>query len=123
MMRRILLLLLLPLTVTAGQYFDYDAALNVLQGDEERGAVLAAQTERFGASCNDCHMEGGNHYHDMHPKLSGQNEAYLTQQMVAFIFLKRQSHIMNAVLVDFEKEKPRYTEQEIVDLAAWFNSL
>jgi len=36
--------------------------------------------------------------------------------------MQRQSHIMNRTLVDFEKERPLYSEQEVADLAFYFSS-
>ena len=106
----------------AQAYFDYKMAYS-LQGDFERGKKLATQSERFPRSCRFCHGSDGIAPGDHHPNLAGQKDKYIRQQLVSFIFMKRQSHIMNRTLVDFVKEKPLYNEQEIADLSSYFSSL
>ena len=106
----------------AKAYFDYDAAFK-LPGDFERGKRLASQQERFGRSCRFCHGVDGVAPGDHHPNLAGQKDKYLRMQLVSFIFYQRQSHIMNRALVDFEKERPLYSPQDIADLSAYFSRL
>jgi len=106
----------------AKTYFDYEQAFSLV-GDFERGKQLATQSERFQRSCRFCHGADGIAPGDHHPNLAGQKDRYLRSQLVSFIFLQRQSHIMNRTLVDFEKEKPLYSEQEIADLAFYFSRL
>ena len=109
-------------TDEASAYFDHKAAFT-LEGDFERGRRLATQSERFPRSCRFCHGADGIAPGDHHPNLAGQKDRYLRSQLVSFIFLQRQSHIMNQTLVNFEKEKPLYSEQEIADLAFYFSRL
>ena len=103
-------------------YFDYKLAFS-LAGDFERGKQLATQAERFPRTCRFCHGADGVAPGDHHPNLAGQKDKYLRSQLISFIFMQRQSHIMNRTLVDFEKEKPLYSEQEVADLAFYFSSL
>jgi cytochrome c553 len=103
-------------------YFDYKLAFS-LAGDFERGKQLASQAERFPRTCRFCHGVDGVAPGDHHPNLAGQKDKYLRSQLISFIFMQRQSHIMNRTLVDFEKEKPLYSEQEVADLAFYFSSL
>ena len=106
----------------ARSYFDYELAFS-LGGDFERGKQLASQAERFPRSCRFCHGADGIAPGDHHPNLAGQKDKYLRAQLISFIFMQRQSHIMNRTLVDFEKEAPLYSEQEIADLAFYFSNL
>lgn len=94
-----------------------------LAGDFERDKLLASQAERFPRTCRFCHGADGVAPGDHHPNLAGQKDKYLRSQLISFIFMQRQSHIMNRTLVDFEKEKPLYSEQEVADLAFYFSSL
>jgi len=103
-------------------YFDYKLAFS-LAGDFERGKQLASQAERFPRTCRFCHGADGVAPGDHHPNLAGQKDKYLRSQLISFIFMRRQSHIMNRTLVDFEKEMPLYSEQEVADLAFYFSSL
>ena len=103
-------------------YFDYKLAFS-LAGDFERGKQLASQAERFPRTCRFCHGADGVAPGDHHPNLAGQKDKYLRSQLISFIFMQRQSHIMNRTLVDFEKEMPLYSEQEVADLAFYFSSL
>ena len=122
-MRTLLILLLLSLPVSAEETLNYNPVMEGLGGDPVRGQALAAATDRFGESCFNCHMEGGSHFTDHHPFLNGQKDMYLRLQILDFIFLNRQSHIMNRVLVDYDAKKPRYTPQEVADIAAYFSGL
>jgi len=120
-MRTLLILLLLSLPVSA-EYFDFDAAFSV-PGNAERGKQLAAAGDRFPTPCNFCHGVDGIALQDMHPNLAGQKDAYLRRQLVEFIYFKRDSHIMNRVLVDYDKQLPMYAPQDIADLAAHFSGI
>ena len=104
------------------EYFNYKLAYE-LAGNFERGKELATQTERFPRSCRFCHGNDGIAPGDHHPNLAGQKDKYLRQQLISFIFLQRRSHIMNQTMVDFKREKPLYSEQEIADLSTYFSSL
>lgn len=106
----------------ANEYFDHRQAY-ALVGDFERGKQLASQSKRFPRSCRFCHGADGIAPGDHHPNLAGQKEKYLRQQLISFIFLQRRSHIMNQTLVDFDKEQPLYSEQEIADLSSYFSRL
>lgn len=106
----------------AREYFDYRLAFE-LEGDFERGKALATQAERFPRSCRFCHGADGIAPGDHHPNLAGQKDKYLRAQLVGFIFMQRQSHIMNRTLIDFANEKPLYSEQEIADIASYFSRL
>lgn len=103
-------------------YFDYKKAY-ALKGDFERGKNLASQSERFPRSCRFCHGSDGIAPGDHHPNLAGQKDKYLRQQLISFIFLQRQSHIMNRTMVDFVGETPLYNEQEVADLSTYFSKL
>ena len=73
--------------------------------------ITSIATER----CEACHGLGGQGNNSMFPKLSGQNEAYLIQQMFNFKSHARRSSVMEPQLADLSGE-------DIVLLARHFSS-
>ncbi|MBI5897945.1 MAG: cytochrome c4 [Rhodocyclales bacterium] len=65
--------------------------------------------------CEACHGVGGQGNNSMFPKLSGQNEAYLVQQMFNFKSRARRSSVMEPQLADLSGE-------DIVLLARHFSN-
>ncbi len=78
-----------------------------LSGDIEAGRLLAAV-------CNHCHLDNNS---SSIPKISGQHENYLAEQMLAYRSGKRKDKIMETVVSRLKGES------DISDLAAYYASL
>lgn len=87
---------------------DTDAA-TVPQGDATAGKGKAA-------ICAGCHGVDGNSTNPQWPKLAGQNEKYLVNQLMLFKSNTRKNAIMNA-------QAAGLSEQDMRDLAAYFSGL
>lgn len=84
------------------------------------GMALAATTDSVRIEqiaherCEACHGQDGQGNNAMFPKLSGQNETYLVQQMFNFKSGKRRSNVMEPQLADLSGD-------DIVQLARHFS--
>jgi cytochrome c553 len=80
--------------------------------------AMATEAERIGAiaveRCSTCHGPSGQGSNSLFPKLSGQNAAYLIQQMFNFKSGARKSTVMAPQLADL-------TGNDIVELAHHFS--
>ncbi len=83
------------------------------------GAALAAGDAEAGkakaAACAGCHGADGNSTAPQFPKLAGQNERYLLNQLKAFKSGKRQDPIMSGQVAAL-------SDQDMADLAAYFSA-
>ncbi len=86
-----------------------DASAEAAQGDASAGEGKAAV-------CTACHGVGGNSTNPQWPKLAGQNEKYLINQLMLFKSNTRVNAIMNA-------QAAGLSEQDMRDIAAYYASL
>jgi len=77
------------------------------------GSISAGKTKS--ASCAGCHGEDGNSMIGTFPKLAGQHEGYLVQQLVAFKDGSRNAPMMAPLAMGLDKN-------DIEDIAAYFAS-
>lgn len=96
--------------------------LSALLASLIHGVSLAASAESQRVEtiaherCEACHGQGGQGNNSMFPKLSGQNETYLVQQMFNFKSGARRSTVMEPQLADLSGD-------DIVQLARHFSRL
>lgn len=76
----------------------------------------AAKGRELAARCSRCHGMNGNSTYPLTPKLSGQNTRYLIKALHDFQDGTRKNSDMNRIA-------EQLTDQDIADLAAWFNSI
>lgn len=82
------------------------SGLAVAQGDAERGEALSE-------TCAACHGVDGNSTSAENPKLAGQGERYLVEQLQAYQSGERVNAIMQGFAADL-------SEQDMQDLAAFY---
>ena len=80
-------------------------------GDASKGSNLIA-------SCAACHGADGNSISSDWPKLAGQNQRYLLEQLQYFKSGKRVNILMSSVLPILNS----YTDQDLLDIAAFYSS-
>lgn len=73
----------------------------------------AARGERLSATCAACHGADGNSADPANPKIAGQNEIYLFEQLLAFQTGERVNAIMTGMVGSL-------SEQDMMDLAAFY---
>lgn len=88
-------------------------ALGVAQAADPVGDAAAGQTKAM--LCAACHGPDGNSPLDANPKLAGQGAVYLAKQLRNFRSGERANPIMMGMAAPL-------TDQDILDLAAWFSS-
>ena len=94
--------------------------LSALLASLIHGVSLAASAESQRVEtiaherCEACHGQGGQGNNSMFPKLSGQNETYLVQQMFNFKSRARRSSVMEPQLADLSGD-------DIAQLARYFS--
>ena len=84
---------------------------NFVSGDSERGSQLVE-------SCSACHGADGNSISSDWPKLAGQNQRYLLEQLQYFKSGERVNILMSSVLPILNS----YTDQDLLDIAAFYSS-
>jgi len=82
-------------------------AESLVKGNAENGAAKAA-------TCVACHGINGNSTNPEWPKIAGQSEVYLYQQMLQFKSGERKDPVMAAQVVNLE-------DQDMRDIAAYFS--
>lgn len=82
-------------------------AAQALKGDPARGKTLAAE------ACASCHGPDGNSEVPAFPKLAGQQEPYLLQELADYKSGARANEIMTPLVAGL-------SEQDMADLAAFF---
>ena len=82
---------------------------NTFAADPAEGRILAAQ-------CKTCHGLDGIAKIPIAPNLAGESQIYLVKQLKAFRIGKRENEMMSVVTKDL-------TDQQISDLAAWYESI
>jgi len=82
-------------------------------GAQAAGDAGAGQTKS--ATCAGCHMADGNSVNPIWPKLAGQHPGYLEKQIMDFKAGARKDPTMSAMAAPL-------SEQDALDLAAWFAS-
>lgn len=82
---------------------------NALAADPAEGRKLAAQ-------CKVCHGLDGIAKIPIAPNLAGESQIYIQNQLKAFRSGKRQHEMMSVVAKSL-------TDQQIADLAAWYQSI
>ena len=80
-------------------------------GDASKGSNLIA-------SCAACHGADGNSISSDWPKLAGQNQRYLLEQLQYFKSGERVNILMSSVLPILNS----YTDQDLLDIAAFYSS-
>ena len=80
-------------------------------GDPSKGSSLIA-------SCAACHGADGNSISSDWPKLAGQNQRYLLEQLQYFKSGERVNILMSSVLPILNS----YTDQDLLDIAAFYSS-
>ena len=80
-------------------------------GDPSKGSNLIA-------SCAACHGADGNSISSDWPKLAGQNQRYLLEQLQYFKSGERVNILMSSVLPILNS----YTDQDLLDIAAFYSS-
>ena len=80
-------------------------------GDASKGSSLIA-------SCAACHGADGNSISSDWPKLAGQNQRYLLEQLQYFKSGERVNILMSSVLPILNS----YTDQDLLDIAAFYSS-
>jgi len=78
------------------------------EGDIEKGKTKAI-------ACQVCHGKGGKSTNPLYPVLAGQHTQYIVKQLRAFNSGTRKDPIMNGMAAPL-------TEEDMHDLAAYFNS-
>lgn len=86
----------------------FSLSANALEGDAKAGQSKAA-------TCVGCHGPDGNSMVAMWPKLAGQHQNYLVRQLELIKSGKRSVPEMMGIVATL-------SEQDMADLAAWFNS-
>lgn len=94
----------------------YDRALMQLApaaGQPDSVAPADAEGEKLARSCAYCHGRDGNPNSPLYPRLAGQTEAYLRQQMLAYSSGRRQNAVMSPLA-------QRYSAAQIDTLSRYF---
>ena len=90
------------------------------KGDIEAGKALASTKGASGQACVDCHGAEGNAPIDAsYPKLGGQYHDYIAHSLQAYRSGNRSGSPTTDLMASQAKE---LTDQQIADLAAYFNS-
>ena len=89
------------------------ASLLLLTPAHAGGSAEAGQARSM--VCAACHGVDGNSFNPEWPSLAGQNESYLVKAMESFKDGSRQNVLMSA-------QAAALTEQDMLDLAAWYSS-
>ncbi|MBU6421441.1 MAG: cytochrome c4 [Gammaproteobacteria bacterium] len=95
---------LMALAMNAGAAGDQSAAV---------GNAAAGQTKA--ATCAACHGADGNSVSPQFPKLAGQNADYIVRELQRFKSGERKNAIMSGMAAPL-------SEQDMLDVAAWFSS-
>lgn len=82
-------------------------AAQAVKGDPAKGKALAAE------ACASCHGQNGNSEVPAFPKLAGQQESYLLQELADYKSGARANEIMTPLVAGL-------SEQDMADLAAFF---
>ena len=91
------------------------------KGDIEAGKALASTKGATGQACVDCHGAEGNAPIDAsYPKLGGQYHDYIAHSLQAYRSGDRGGSVTTNLMASQAKE---LTDQQISDLAAYFNSV
>ncbi|MBI5430549.1 MAG: cytochrome c4 [Nitrosomonadales bacterium] len=106
----VLVIMLLTATAVFAADSASDIKLRMGKGDPVNGKIKVAM-------CRSCHGEDGNGTSADFPKLSGQYAEYIQKQLYDFRSGARKNPIMAAMAASIA------TEQDIVDLSAYFASL
>ncbi|MGH7441244.1 MAG: c-type cytochrome, partial [bacterium] len=84
-------------------------------GDQPAMAGNASAGQAKSATCAACHGADGNSVSPQFPKLAGQNANYIVEQLEDFKSGKRKNAIMSGMAAPL-------SQQDMLDLAAWFSS-
>ncbi len=79
-------------------------------------AADPAQGRKLAAQCKTCHGLDGIAKMPIAPNLAGESQIYLQKQLKAFRSGKRENEMMSVVAKNL-------TDQQIADLAAWYESI
>ncbi len=88
--------------------FSIVSSTSLAEGNVSAGKAKAA-------SCAGCHGEDGNSMVAIFPKLAGQHEGYLTQQLLAFKNGSRNAPMMASIAMGLD-------EKSIKDISAYYSS-
>lgn len=84
-------------------------------GDQTAAVGSAAAGQTKAATCAACHGADGNSVSPQFPKLAGQNADYIVRELQRFKSGERKNAIMSGMAAAL-------SEQDMLDVAAWFSS-